>query len=202
MEVRNQSETSYDVPLEHNRLKVSLRENTWLKIFKDGNMIFASKSSSPNFKISVYPGQLSIQTDGRIVNVSSEDIGANSNLLKRLQDTSESIVLSSDAPDQHVVDGIGEVSADGTSFCTITLEKVSFDGTSLTDDTHNDELFIRTTGGLIMDATGENRIRSLRLQSGQAQFRLVSESSPKVVTVTAFGRSPQRAKAEIQIEFI
>lgn len=202
MEVINQRETSYNVPLEHNRLKVSLRENTWLKIFKNGNMIFASKSSSPNFKVSVYPGQLSIQTDGRIVDVSSEDIGANSNLLKRLQDTSESIFLSSDAPDQHVIDGIGEVSADGTSFCTITLAKVSFDGTPLIDSTHNDELFIRTTGGLIMDSTGENRIRSLRLQSGQAQFRLISEPNPKVVTVSVFGRQPQTSKAEIQIEFV
>ena len=63
-------------------------------------------------------------------------------------------------------------------------------------------MFLRTTGGSLLDATGENRIRSVRLKSGRAAFRLVSESSPKVVTVSAFGQGPALLKAEIQIEFV
>jgi hypothetical protein len=53
-----------------------------------------------------------------------------------------------------------------------------------------------------MDAEGNQRLRSLHLQSGQATFRLVSESTPRFVTVTVFGREPSLQKAEIQIEFV
>ena len=48
----------------------------------------------------------------------------------------------------------------------------------------------------------EKRIRSLKLRSGRAAFRLVSESSPKIVTVSVFSRDPLLSKAEIQVEFV
>ncbi|PSR18696.1 hypothetical protein C8255_06125 [filamentous cyanobacterium CCP3] len=117
-------------------------------------------------------------------------------------DLSNALNLTHHAPDQHIIDGIGEIPADGTSFCTITITKHSLDGTPLTTEEHQDELFLRTTGGLIMDATGETHIRSLHLQNGQATFRLISEASPKLVTVSVFGQNPNLTKAEIQIEFI
>ena len=53
-----------------------------------------------------------------------------------------------------------------------------------------------------MDAKGQKRIRSLKLRSGRATFRLVSEESPKVVTVSVLGQEPFVSKTEIQIEFI
>ena len=53
-----------------------------------------------------------------------------------------------------------------------------------------------------MDSAGENRIRSVTLKSGRIAFRLVSEASPKVVTVSAFGEGPALLKAEIHIEFV
>ena len=111
--------------------------------------------------------------------------------------------LATDAPEQHiVVDDIGEIPADGTSFCTITVEKVTSDGTIMTGKEHKDELFLRKTGGFLMDDKRKKRIRSLKLKSGKAGFRLVSEKHPKIVTVTVFGREPIMFKAEIKIEFV
>ena len=52
-----------------------------------------------------------------------------------------------------------------------------------------------------MDASGETRIRSVRLQAGTATFRLVSESSPRLVTVFAFSHD-QQLRAELPLEFI
>ena len=75
-------------------------------------------------------------------------------------------------------------------------------GVAVSGSEHQDELFVRTTGGSIMDEKGEQRIRSLTLRSGRAAFRLVSELSPKIVTVSVFSRDPLMSKAEIQIEFV
>jgi hypothetical protein len=56
--------------------------------------------------------------------------------------------------------------------------------------------------GVIMDDIGEQHLRSLKLRSGRAAFRLVSERSPKVVTIAVFGRDPLLSQAEIRIEFV
>ena len=112
------------------------------------------------------------------------------------------LTVTSDAPDRHVVDGIGEIAADGTSYCTITVQKMDLNGVAVSGSEHQDELFVRTTGGTIMDDKGEQRIRSLTLRSGRAAFRLVSEPSPKIVTVSVFSRDPLVSKAEMQIEFV
>ena len=109
--------------------------------------------------------------------------------------------LTTDAPDRHVVDGIAEIPADGCSFCMMTIEQVS-SGSLPHRLEQADEVFIRTTGGLVMDATGQTPIRALHLQAGRAMFRLISESTPKVVTVSVLGRSPLSTAAEIQIEFV
>ena len=60
----------------------------------------------------------------------------------------------------------------------------------------------RSTGGVITDANGEKRIRTLKLTSGRAAFRLISENYPKVVTGTVLSRNLGLGKAEIQVEFI
>jgi hypothetical protein len=82
------------------------------------------------------------------------------------------------------------------------VEKVALDGAALTAKEHKDEFFMRTTGGVLMDSQGKERIRSLKLKSGRAAFRLVSEASPRLVTVSVFGRDPFLSRAEIQIEFV
>ena len=100
------------------------------------------------------------------------------------------------------MDGIGEIAADGASYCTITVQKMDLNGVAVSGSENQDELFVRITGGTIMDDKGEQRIRSLALRSGHAAFRLVSERSPKIVTVSVFSRDPLISKVEIQIEFV
>ena len=99
------------------------------------------------------------------------------------------------------MDGIGEVVADGTSYCTITIQKMDLNGGAVSGNKHQDELFLRTTGGVIMDDKARGA-SGYQTASGRAAFRLVSESSPKIVTVSVLSRDPLLSKAEIQVEFI
>ena len=75
-------------------------------------------------------------------------------------------------------------------------------GIALSGIEHQDDLFIRATGGRIVDEAGERRIRSLKLQSGCATFRLVSEASPKVVMVSVLSTNALISAANIAIEFV
>jgi hypothetical protein len=194
---------SITVPQEHNAIVVHLKDPKYLFLSNGTRIIVKSMSSDPVQSFAVKPGTYFIETDGEIESIASIAIKRPPSLFERQQQGLPALFhLTSDAPDQHIVDGIGEVPADGTSFCTITIQKHAYDGTPLTDDNHQDELFLRTTGGLIMDADGNQHIRSLHLQSGQASFRLVSEPTPRLVTVSVFGREPSLQKAEIQIEFV
>ena len=191
------------IPQSHNTLVVRLQEHTWVSISTENAEIARDNSSDPVIGFNLSPGTYSVQTNGVIENLSSEAKSRTPSLIDRLeQNVPYLLKLTSDAPDQNPVDGVGDVPADGISFCTITIEKVSPDGTLLTDQESQDELFLRTTGGTLMDSTGAQRIRAVQLQAGKAAFRLVSEPNPKVVTVSVFGRDPLLSKAEIQIEFI
>ncbi len=183
-----------------NSINMEVTGQSWISILCFSEEVIREESRGSHFDFIVIPGQYVIKTDGEIQNLSASyidlaSVGDGQNQMTFLK-------LNSDAPDQHIVDGIGEVPADGTSFCNITIAKHSLNGTPLTSEEHQDELFLRTTGGLIMDATGETHIRSLHLQSGQATFRLISEANPKLVTVSVLGQNPNLPKAEIQIEFI
>lgn len=191
------------IPPGHNTLVVRVREHTWASVSTAEREIVRERSPNPIVGFSVSPGNYTVRTDGKIESITSEAIQPVPSLWERFKQESPAILrLTSDAPDRHVVDGIGEIPANGTSFCTITVAKVALEGTPLIGKEHQDEVFLRTTGGVLMDEKGKKHIRSLKLKSGQASFRLVSESSPKVVTVSAFGRVPFLSKAEIQIEFV
>jgi hypothetical protein len=195
-------EQTVAVPQGHNILVISLRDHSWVSI-SSGDQEIASNTSAPGLSVPVSPGTYTVRSDGVIERVSSEFMQPIFSPLEQLQQgLPAQLRLTSDAPDQHIVDGIGEIPADGTSFCTITIEAVSLDGTPLTEQAQQGEIFLRTTGGILLDAKGENRLRSITLKSGRAAFRLVSEASPKAVTVSAFGHGPAFLKAEIQIEFV
>jgi hypothetical protein len=187
----------------HNTLSISLRDHSWVSISDGDEEIAGNYTPVPIFRLSVSPGTYTIRSDGVIEQVSSEFMQPVFSPFEQLQQgLPAQLYLTSDAPDQHIVDGVGEIPADGTSFCTITVETVALDGTPLSGQAQEGEVFLRTTGGVLLDAAGENRIRSVTLKSGRAAFRLVAEASPKVVTVTAFGQGPALLKAEIQIEFV
>ncbi|MEM6351980.1 MAG: hypothetical protein AAF766_14575 [Cyanobacteria bacterium P01_D01_bin.14] len=191
------------IPKEYNTLEVHLRNSSWISIINENTKIYCSDDPGPTIQFSVTPGSCIVRTDGDIekaLPIKAESLPSILDLLAK--GPPPQLLLTSDAPDQHIVDGIGEIPADGTSFCTITIEKIAFDSTPVTEETLQDELFLRTTGGLIKDETGQNHIRSLNLQSGRAAFRLVSEPNPKVVTVSVLSKDPMLANAEIQIEFV
>jgi hypothetical protein len=196
-------EETFTIPENHNMLVVKLKEHTWVSASVKDEEIISDKTSDPCVDFSLSPGTYTVRTDGKIEDITSETVEKAPSPLELFGKEPPALLrLTSDAPDQHVVDGIGEITADGTSFCTITIEKVTPDGKPLTEKEHKDELFLRTTGGFLMDSEKKERIRSLKLKSGRASFCLVSEDQPKIVTVSVLSKSLLLGKAEIQIEFI
>jgi hypothetical protein len=197
------TEATVTVPQGHNLLVTSLRNNTWVSIASSDRDLASNHTPVPNFSFPVAPGTYVVRTDGVIDSAGSEFLESVSRAIERFSAPEPArLRLTSDAPDQHIVDGIGEIPANGTSSCTITLEAVGTDDAPVIGQPQQAEIFLRTTGGALMDAAGENRIRSVTLRSGRAAFRLVSEASPKVITVSAFGQSPTLIRGEIQIEFV
>ena len=112
------------------------------------------------------------------------------------------LLLRSDAPDVHPVDGIPEIKADGSSYTTVTVQKVGDRGEPQKSKTDNDELYLRTTAGTLRSADGKEEITSVKLKHGQASFRLLSEKAKRVATVTVFNIDPNLHDATIRIEFI
>lgn len=191
------------VPQDHNSLVVRLQGHTWVSVSIDTQLLVHNQSPDPVLAFSLAPGTYVVQTDGKIESLATESFRHEPSLFEQFrQGTPAVLTVTSDAPDRHVVDGIGEIAADGTSYCTMTVQKMDLHGVAVSGSEHQDELFVRITGGTIMDEKGEQRIRSLTLRSGRAAFRLVSEPSPKIVTISVFSRDPLVAKAELQIEFV
>jgi hypothetical protein len=194
---------SVTVPRHHNRLVVRLQGQSWVSVSTGIRPLVRNQSPDPVIAFTLAPGTYVVQTDGKIEEVTTESFRQAPSLFEQFrQGTPAFLTLTSDAPDRHVVDGIGEVAADGASYCTITIQKTDLNGVAVSGSEHQDELFLRTTGGVIMDDKGAQRIRSLKLRSGRVAFRLVSEPSPKIVTVSVLSRNPLLSKAEIQIEFV
>ena len=197
------SQQTVTIPRDHNSVVVHLQGHTWVAVSTDSRELVRTQSADPVIAFTLAPGTYAVDTDGKIEGVTTESFRQERSLFEQLgRGTPAFLTLTSDAPDRHVVDGIGEVVADGASYCTITVQKLDLNGVAVNGSEHQDELFLRTTGGIIMDDQGEQRVRSLKLKSGRALFRLLSEPSPKIVTVSVFGRNPLLSKAEIQVEFI
>ena len=111
------------------------------------------------------------------------------------------LLVQSDAPDVHPVDGIPEIKADGTSFTTITVQNVDERGGAQKSRTDNDELHLRTTAGTLQGADGKD-ITVVKLKQGQAAFRLQSEKARRVATVSLFNADANVQDGTIRIEFI
>jgi hypothetical protein len=112
------------------------------------------------------------------------------------------LLMSSDAPDAHPVDGIPEIAADGVSFTTITVQKIDGRGQMQQSKNDNDLIYLRADFGALMSADGKEAITSVRLKKGQAVFRLVSEKARRVATVQAFNADSGLVDRSIRIEFI
>lgn len=191
------------VPQDHNSLVIHVQGHSWVSVSTATQELVRNQSPDPVIAFTLAPGTYVVRTDGKLESLTTESFRQAPSLFEQLrQGTPAFLTLTSDAPDRHVVDDIGEVIADGTSYCTITIQKMDLNGVAVSGSEHEDELFVRTTGGIIMDDKGEQRIRSLKLRSGRAAFRLVSELNPKIVTVSVLSRNPLLSKAEIQVEFV
>jgi hypothetical protein len=83
----------------------------------------------------------------------------------------------------HPVDGIPEIPTDGSSFTTITVQKVDERWQPQTDRNDTDLLYLRADYGTLRSADGAEEIRTIKLEKGQATLRLVSEKARRVATV-------------------
>ncbi len=111
-----------------------------------------------------------------------------------------SLRLTSNTKKKHPVDGTPEIAADGSSYATITVEKIGVDGAPLTRRSDNDTVYLRATGGSLQDSAG-SPVRSVKLTAGKATFRVVSEAVVRLVTIEAIGAEPLTG-ASIRVEFV
>lgn len=181
-----------------NKLSISVSRARSIDILNDDGESISSVRSERLAEQEVFyltPGRYTIVSDGKI-----DDVKIESEPLETQLEVA-SLVLSSDAKDFHVVDGIGEIPADGTSFTTITIQKVDANGGPLIRAKDKDELFLRTNAGVIKDAEGKKEIRSLKLKKGEGAFRLYSEDHKRVATVQVISAEVSLVDASISIEF-
>ena len=203
MSLQDASEQTVTVPDDHNRLVVHLQGHSWVSVSAGHRPVVRNRSADPAIVFALAPGIYVVRTDGTIGSMTTSSVRREPSLSERLlRGTPALLMLSCDTPNRHVVDGIGEIAADGSSSCAITVQKADMKGVALSGNEHQDDLFIRTTGGRIVDEAGERRIRSLKLRSGCATFRLVSEASPRVVTVSVLSTNALISAATIAIEFV
>ncbi len=187
------------IPEDKNRLTISVSNSKSIEV-KDqkGHVIGSMKSkdiTTPQI-FHVRGGEYKIVTDGKI-----DDIAIEPEEPPTLVEFAR-LGLMSDANDFHVVDGIPEIPADGESFTTITIQKMTDEGKQLTRVKDDEEIFLRTNAGMIKDEKGYKEIRSMGLKNGKGIFRLYSEDRKRVATVEVISADPFLIDASIKIEFI
>jgi hypothetical protein len=176
------------------QLRLDLKGNTFVHV-RDaaGNRVATLRGDSPTVAVNLPPGQYFVETDGT-VNQVHQEAAAHPELIH--------IALTCDAKDRHPVDGIPTLPADGTSFCTITLQKVDTGGQARKAKEDNETVYLRATGGILKDADGKAAIRQITLVNGTAQFRLVSEPYRRVVTVEALATQLGLLGDRVTVEFV
>ncbi|HET6334566.1 MAG TPA: hypothetical protein VFG30_15190 [Polyangiales bacterium] len=192
------------MPLDANTLILRMRGQSFVSVVQHGRELTRAHGTDERMCLHLLPGDYELETDGETLGIETIQ-RASVTLTADVAVMPGMLQISSDAPDQHVVDGVGEIKADGASYCTITVRKQSFDGRPAAGKTDTDEIFIRATGGTVSstDANTKTRIRSMRLKKGEAKFRLVSDKQPRLVQVTVFGRAPALPQpVTLAIEFV
>jgi hypothetical protein len=194
------SEASHTVEVagQDNAIVARARDHSWVAVLQDGERITAEWSGQPEVMFLVGPGSYEVRSDGFMEEVSTRSLELPPISLE--PSAAPRLRLGADAPDRHTVDGVGEIPADGQSYCTVTVERIRRNGEPAQAEEGAAEVFLRATGGLIMDSRGRKRIRSVRLRRGRATFRLVSEKFPRLVAIHAFDRHGQAA--ELPLEFV
>jgi hypothetical protein len=179
-------------------IAVRARDHSWVAVLRDGEEIISEQSGRPEVVFVVGPGAYQVCSDGTIEDVSTRALDLPPTTSEPV--AAPHLVLTADAPDRHAVDGVGEIPADGESYCTISVVRIGPDGQPAQPEEARAEVFLRATGGVLMDNRGRRRLRSVRLRRGRATFRLVSERFPRLVVVHAFER--QGPSAQLPLEFV
>lgn len=113
-----------------------------------------------------------------------------------------SLYITTDAKDMHPVDGIPEITADGKSYATITIQKIDDRYKPQLGAKGNDQIYLRTNHGILRNAEGTNDISSIPLHDGKAVFKLVSEKMKRVATVQMLNKNNKLPDTSFRIEFI
>lgn len=123
-----------------------------------------------------------------------------------VDDTPESttVQITTDAQQFHPVDNVPLIPGDGQSFLVVTLQKVNDQGQAVSRKTvDNEVIWLRTShGSLRSDDERGVEIRSVKLVSGTASFRLYSEPAKRLATVQMLSANPDLRMGGLQVEFI
>jgi hypothetical protein len=191
------SEQTVVVPAGADMVVAHVEGHSWVALRLGDEDLIIDRSGEPAAIFVVEPGSYVVHTDGSLGEIATQAPdpaaapGATAAVLR----------LTIDAPDNHAADGVAELPADGSAFGTVTVAKHDLAGAALTSEDDADDVFLRTTGGLLQDAKGSGPIRSVTLRRGVATFRVVADGPPRFVTVTAFTGGPGPA-IELPIEFV
>ncbi|HBL30332.1 MAG TPA: hypothetical protein DD490_26150 [Acidobacteria bacterium] len=116
------------------------------------------------------------------------------------------VLVTTDAQQFHPVDNVPLIAGNGTAFLTVTLQKVKQDGgTPLTRVTKDNEvIWLRTDHGTLREDKDGNpqEIRSVKLASGTAKFRIYSENAKRLATVQMLSTNPALRLGGVRVEFI
>lgn len=118
---------------------------------------------------------------------------------------STTVQISTNAQQFHPVDGVPLIPGDGQSFLVVTLQKVNQQGQAVGRKTvDNEVIWLRTSHGTLRSNEDERglEIRSVKLVSGTASFRLQSESAKRLATVQMLSANPDLRLGGLQVEFI
>lgn len=198
-----------ELDADENTVVARAEDHTWIALTRNGEDVVRDLSALPSAEFTAGPGSYEIHTDGRLRGLETSHRAplpltpeeAVSAFLSDTAATGAVLTLEVDAPSRHPADGMPQLPADGTAFCTITVRKTAPDGTLRKGRGHTDQVFLRSTGGTLLGPDTDARVAAVRLKSGQAVFRLVAETAPRLVTVYAFAADP-RLSAETQLEFV
>ncbi|RPI75879.1 MAG: hypothetical protein EHM45_14310 [Desulfobacteraceae bacterium] len=113
-----------------------------------------------------------------------------------------SVYITTDAPDQHPVDGIPEITADGQSSALITVLKIDERNKPQRGAKDKEQLYLRADHGVLKDEAGKKEIGSIALKQGEAKFRLFSESVKRVATVQILSAEPKLKGGTLRVEFV
>ncbi len=181
-----------------NAITVRASGHSYVALVGSEGELVREQGGAPQVTLAADKGTYTVVSDGRIEKAAAETID-----VPALPDPgaeAAALRLTADAPDRHAIDGVPEIAADGKAYCTISVEKIRAGGEPLTRKKDDDVVYLRSSAGSLTDKKGE-RVRSVRLRSGKAEVRLVSDPDPRVATVEALAEPPLGG-AELKVEFV